>query len=70
MLWRFNTIPMGNETGAETWTRRESAKTGGGGGRTRVIAGATSSAQVEQNIAAAGWTLSAEELAEIDRITR
>jgi aryl-alcohol dehydrogenase-like predicted oxidoreductase len=35
-----------------------------------VIAGATSSAQVEQNIAAAGWTLSAEELAEIDRITR
>ncbi len=30
-LWRFNTIPMGNETGAETWTRKESAKTGGGG---------------------------------------
>ena len=30
-LWRFHTIPMGNETGAETWTRPESAKTGGGG---------------------------------------
>ena len=30
-LWRFNTIPMGNETGAETWKRKESAKTGGGG---------------------------------------
>ena len=35
-----------------------------------VIAGATSPEQVAQNIAAAGWTLSAEELAEIDRITR
>jgi len=34
-----------------------------------VIAGATSPQQIEQNIAAAGWTLSAEELAEIDRIT-
>ena len=34
-----------------------------------VIAGATSPAQVEQNIRAAQWTLSAEELAEIDRIT-
>ena len=34
-----------------------------------VIAGATSPEQVEQNIHAAGWTLSAEELAEIDRIT-
>jgi aryl-alcohol dehydrogenase-like predicted oxidoreductase len=34
-----------------------------------VIAGATSPAQVEQNVAAAGWTLSAEDLAEIDRIT-
>jgi aryl-alcohol dehydrogenase-like predicted oxidoreductase len=34
-----------------------------------VIAGATSPAQVEQNIAAAGWTLSAEDLQEIDRIT-
>jgi glucose dehydrogenase len=30
-LWRFNTIPMGNEVGAETWKRPESAKTGGGG---------------------------------------
>ncbi len=30
-LWRFNTIPMGKETGAETWKRPESAKTGGGG---------------------------------------
>jgi aryl-alcohol dehydrogenase-like predicted oxidoreductase len=34
-----------------------------------VIGGATSPAQVEQNIAAAGWTLSAEDLQEIDRIT-
>jgi len=34
-----------------------------------VIAGATSPEQVEQNIRAAGWTLSAAELAEIDRIT-
>ena len=30
-LWRFNTIPMGNEKGADTWKRPESAKTGGGG---------------------------------------
>ncbi|MEP7246778.1 MAG: PQQ-binding-like beta-propeller repeat protein [Gammaproteobacteria bacterium] len=30
-LWRFNTVPMGDETGANTWTRPESAKTGGGG---------------------------------------
>ena len=30
-LWRFHTIPMGNETGAETWLRPETAKTGGGG---------------------------------------
>lgn len=30
-LWRFNTIPMGGETGAETWLRPASAKTGGGG---------------------------------------
>jgi len=30
-LWRFNTIPMGDEPGAETWLRPESAKTGGGG---------------------------------------
>jgi aryl-alcohol dehydrogenase-like predicted oxidoreductase len=34
-----------------------------------VIAGATSPEQVEQNIRAARWTLSAGELAEIDRIT-
>jgi len=37
---------------------------------TSVIAGATSPEQVEQNIAAAGWTLTPEELAELDRITR
>ncbi|HYK26140.1 MAG TPA: PQQ-binding-like beta-propeller repeat protein [Steroidobacteraceae bacterium] len=30
-LWRFNTIPMGNEKGADTWKRPASAKTGGGG---------------------------------------
>jgi alcohol dehydrogenase (cytochrome c) len=30
-LWRFNTIPMGKEIGAETWKRPETAKTGGGG---------------------------------------
>jgi aryl-alcohol dehydrogenase-like predicted oxidoreductase len=34
-----------------------------------VIAGATTSEQVEQNVGAAGWTLSAEDMAEIDRIT-
>jgi aryl-alcohol dehydrogenase-like predicted oxidoreductase len=34
-----------------------------------VIAGATSPEQVEQNIRAAGWMLSAEDLAEIDRLT-
>jgi aryl-alcohol dehydrogenase-like predicted oxidoreductase len=34
-----------------------------------VIAGATSPEQVGQNIHAANWTLSADELAEIDRIT-
>ncbi|NVN87911.1 MAG: aldo/keto reductase [Rhodopseudomonas sp.] len=34
-----------------------------------VIAGATRVEQVEQNVAAIGWTLSAEELAEIDKIT-
>jgi aryl-alcohol dehydrogenase-like predicted oxidoreductase len=34
-----------------------------------VIAGATTPEQVEQNVAAAGWTLSAEDLAEIDRVT-
>jgi alcohol dehydrogenase (cytochrome c) len=30
-LWRFNTIPMGKETGAQTWLRPGTAKTGGGG---------------------------------------
>ena len=30
-LWRFNTVPMGNEPGAETWQRPYTAKTGGGG---------------------------------------
>jgi alcohol dehydrogenase (cytochrome c) len=30
-LWRFYTIPMGKEIGAETWKRPETAKTGGGG---------------------------------------
>ena len=34
-----------------------------------VIAGATSAEQIAQNVAAAGWQLSAAELAEIDRIT-
>ena len=34
-----------------------------------VIAGATKPEQVEQNIAAVGWQLSSDELAEIDRIT-
>ena len=33
-----------------------------------MIAGATTPEQVEQNVGAAGWTLSAEDLAEIDRI--
>ena len=35
-----------------------------------VIAGATRVEQVEQNVNAIGWSLSAEELAEIDRITK
>jgi len=30
-LWRFYTIPMGKEVGAETWLKPETAKTGGGG---------------------------------------
>ncbi len=30
-LWRFHTIPMGDEVGAETWERPETARTGGGG---------------------------------------
>ena len=34
-----------------------------------VIAGATTPQQIEQNVRATGWTLSAEDLAEIDRIT-
>jgi len=34
-----------------------------------IIAGATKPEQVEQNIAAVGWTFSAADLAEIDRIT-
>ena len=34
-----------------------------------VIAGATRVEQVEQNVKAIGWTLSAEEMAEIDKIT-
>ena len=37
---------------------------------TSVIAGATKPEQIEQNVKAADWTLSAEELAEVDRITR
>ena len=36
---------------------------------TSVIAGATSPAQVEANVDAAGWQLSAEEMTEIDRIS-
>lgn len=35
-----------------------------------VIAGATRPEQIEANVKAAGWKLSAEELAEIDRITK
>ena len=34
-----------------------------------VIAGASTPEQVEQNVRAAGWKLSAEEMAEVDRIT-
>jgi alcohol dehydrogenase (cytochrome c) len=30
-LWRFHTIPMGDELGADTWLRPGTAKTGGGG---------------------------------------
>jgi alcohol dehydrogenase (cytochrome c) len=30
-IWRFNTIPTGNEPGAETWEAKETAQTGGGG---------------------------------------
>jgi len=35
-----------------------------------VIAGATRVEQVEQNVKAIGWTLNAEEIAEVDRITK
>jgi aryl-alcohol dehydrogenase-like predicted oxidoreductase len=35
-----------------------------------IIAGATKAEQVEQNVAAVGWPLSAADLAKIDRITR
>ena len=34
-----------------------------------MIAGATKPEQVEQNVKAAGWVLSAEDLAEIDKLT-
>ena len=30
-VWRFDTIPTGNETGADTWKVKETALTGGGG---------------------------------------
>ena len=35
-----------------------------------VIAGATRVEQVEQNVKAIGWSLSAEEMAEVDQITK
>jgi len=35
-----------------------------------VIAGATKPEQVEQNVAAAGWKLTSEELTEVDTITK
>ena len=35
-----------------------------------VIAGATKPEQVRANVGAAGWTLTAEELAEVDRVAR
>jgi aryl-alcohol dehydrogenase-like predicted oxidoreductase len=35
-----------------------------------VICGATRVEQIEQNVAAAGWTLNTDELAEVDRITK
>jgi aryl-alcohol dehydrogenase-like predicted oxidoreductase len=34
-----------------------------------VIAGATRPEQIEQNVAAAGWKLTPEDLAEIDKLT-
>ncbi|HUN72994.1 MAG TPA: PQQ-binding-like beta-propeller repeat protein [Steroidobacteraceae bacterium] len=30
-LWRFNTIPIGKEQGADTWKHPQTARTGGGG---------------------------------------
>ena len=30
-LWRFTTIPTGNEVGADTWESKQTAETGGGG---------------------------------------
>lgn len=30
-LWRFHTVPLGSETGADSWHRPGTAKTGGGG---------------------------------------
>jgi aryl-alcohol dehydrogenase-like predicted oxidoreductase len=35
-----------------------------------VICGATRVEQVEQNVKAAGWSLTAEELAEVDKLTK
>ncbi len=35
-----------------------------------VIAGATKPEQVEANVAAAGWKLTADEMAEVDKIAR
>jgi aryl-alcohol dehydrogenase-like predicted oxidoreductase len=35
-----------------------------------VIAGATTPEQVEQNVAAAGWALSENDMREVDRLTR
>ncbi len=35
-----------------------------------VIAGATRAEQIEQNVKAVAWTLSADDMAEIDRITQ
>ena len=34
-----------------------------------VIAGATKPEQIDENVKAAGWALSAEDLAEVDRLT-
>jgi aryl-alcohol dehydrogenase-like predicted oxidoreductase len=35
-----------------------------------VICGATQPEQVAQNVAAAGWMLSAEDLAEVDKLSK